>query len=158
MKKTKNKLIATVVYDKKIAQSYFNPGYYEYEQDRIKNLYKTYIEKQTLSASKKEDVTEIIEKFRNFGLDTENKIFRVLTGIRDRNIKYLKLKQNPIKHKNLINIISNPFILLAAYRTIRTKKGAMTPSIPIPKWLFDTLDDEQKEFHMKAFESPDGKP
>nr|YP_009463673.1 group II intron-encoded protein LtrA [Haematococcus lacustris]YP_009463740.1 group II intron-encoded protein LtrA [Haematococcus lacustris]AUW36495.1 group II intron-encoded protein LtrA [Haematococcus lacustris]AUW36562.1 group II intron-encoded protein LtrA [Haematococcus lacustris] len=54
-----------------------------------------------------------------------------------------------------MGIISNPFILLTAYRNIRSRAGAMIPASPLPQHEFKDLSPEQQEFAEKNFILPD---
>jgi hypothetical protein len=164
-----------VDFDKKIAMQYFKKGFYDQEQERIQNLYKNYLIKQKRQTPKSPIVSNIIEEytefgkeqaklisqnnakeiinnFNNFGLAQETKVFKILTNIRDTNIK---LEKSPKKHNDLIGLISNPFILASAYRTIRSKKGAMTESYPLPNFLFSQLDKDQQDFVTQTDSLPD---
>lgn len=163
MKKTKRikKLLkATVDYNKGIALSYFKKEFYIHEQDRIKNIFNNYLLKQKYSAPHTLPVDLLIEKFMEMAKETEIKIFKVLINIRDKSIKEIKTNRNNLikegyKYNNLINIISNPFILSSAYRTLRSKEGAMTPAYPLPKYIIKQLNPEQIEFVNRTYDFPD---
>jgi hypothetical protein len=149
---TKNKKIyANFDYDKKIAKSFHKTDYYEYEQDRIKTLFQKELDKEDLKTHFKKPVSYIIEKYVEMGKNQEIKVFSILEKIRDKNISNTKSKNNDI-----MNIVSNSFILLTAYRTIRKKKGALTEASNLPSFIYENLKEEQKDLYNKTIGMPDG--
>lgn len=104
-------LIASIDYDKKVAKSFHKTGFYNYEEDRLAHLFETHLEKKTLKAPHQLVVSELINEYVAFGKAYSIRIFKVLTGIRNKNIENIKEKLvNPPKHRDLINIIANPYI------------------------------------------------
>jgi len=157
VQKNKKKLVATTIYNKKIAMSFHDLRYYESEQDRLKYLSNRDIEKRELSTSEKDTVTNLITKYRNLGLVQERSIFNVLDSIRTRVISNLKNKDKVLPtHNNLINLVSNPYVLLASYRSIRKNKGTMTEAFHIPPSVVSTLSLDQQELLNSTQNIPDG--
>lgn len=115
-----------------------------------------YSDKFKLRTPHSDIVTDTIDKWKFIATTEETKIFKVLTNIRNKNIKFIQNKQLPTKHNNLIGIISNPFILIAAYRTIRVKKGALTPGAFLPTYMQNKLNQEQLKLIKSATTLPDG--
>ena len=70
---------------------------------------------ERLASTKQLDVSLKSLKWIEIGQNQENRLFNVLIGIRDSNIKNIKNKVKGNKHNNLLSIMSNPFILATAY-------------------------------------------
>ena len=136
------KLSPPVDYQKKVAKKFFKRDFYLYEQDRIENIFKTYLEKRRLRAPHQLPVDLRILDFIEMSKRTEAKVFRVLQNIRNRSITNIQQKKfskkKDSKFRDLLSILSNPFFLIAAYRTIRQKKGAMTLAQPLPPFIKKT--------------------
>lgn len=54
-----------------------------------------------------------------------------------------------------MSTVSNRYILIQAYRTIRVNKGTMTPASPMPKAEYDKLNETDKELANKLLALPD---
>jgi retron-type reverse transcriptase len=154
--KNKNELLASFVYDKKIAKSFHNTDYYETQQDARQNIVEIDDIKKKMATSKKQKVDEIFEKYKEKGEKERIQIFGVLKKIKDKVVIRLKNKQDLPIHNDILSIISNKHILLQAYRTIRKNKGAMTPAYPIPEKELNNLDEDQKTLINHLFRLPDG--
>lgn len=152
----KTKLESTIVYDDKIAQSFHKMAYFEAQVSHLRNIEE--IEKNRAETTGKRDmrITEIREKYQKLGMKTEIKIFGVLDKIKSRVTKSILNGENLPTHENLINIIAHPYVLLAAYRTVRTNKGAKSPAFPIPESEFNKLNKEQQQLYILLFNLPDG--
>lgn len=153
LKLRKKNLKATFDFNKKVAMRFHKRDFYEYEQDRIKNLWETHLEKSKLSTPHSPIVDEVINEYTQFGLTQEIKVFRILTNIRDKNIREV---DNPPKHQDLINIVANPFMLIAAYRTIRKNQGALTHAHFLPSHILNNFSDSQKNLYAQNYDLPDG--
>jgi hypothetical protein len=127
------------------------------DQDRLKNLENIDDIKRKLSTSSKERVTNIFAKYKELGETSERRIFRVLNNIRKKNQEHIELGQlsSYPKNDNLLSIISNKYILLAAYRSIRKNKGTMTPASFIPMKEYNQLSEEEKDFFIRLYDAPD---
>lgn len=136
---------ATVFYDKKVAKSYFKDKFYTYEQDRIKNMYENYIYNLSKSSPKSPVVMEIVDKYIDLAYRNQTTIFKVLHLMSKKVIHCLTNNEPLPTHRDLMGIVYNPFMLLAAYRNIRGKEGA-----------FKDLDIAQQEYVKKSFTLPDG--
>lgn len=60
------------------------------------------------------------------------------------------------KFDDLLGLVANPFILLAAYRTIRKNKGILTEAYPLPESVFWGLSYQEKAIYYKVYKFPDG--
>jgi retron-type reverse transcriptase len=150
------KLVAKITFNKKIAKGYHKVGYYSYEQDRIGNLYNQYLEKRRMATPHNETVTELFQKFIEDGKKRERNIAQILLKIRNRNMKCISTKTPLPKHSNLMNIVAHPFILVAAYRTIRKNKGALVRAAFLPRCMYKNLNNDQQKFLKDATTRPDG--
>jgi len=109
-----------------------------------------------VSTTPKKTVTEIINSYKERGLNQERSIFNVLDSIRNKVINHLKNKESPPTHNDLINLVANPYMLLAAYRTTRKNKGAMSEAYYLPQSEFIKLSTEQQELLYTSSKAPDG--
>ena len=90
-------------------------------------------------------VSALITNQISLAINTPIKPFVVLDKIRDKVIITLKNKQPLPTHKDLINLVSDPYMLIAAYKSVITKKGAMTEAQPPPDFVLDKLSPEQQK-------------
>lgn len=157
-KKRKSKKIVTskATFDKKVAVSFHDLGFYECEQDRLKWLKDRDKEKASVSTSDKEIVTQKIEEFRSLGATMERKVFQILDNIKNRNIACIKAGKELPTHSDLLNIIANPYVLCVAYRSIRKNKGALTEGFVLPSSVFKNLTPSQQSLLKKTYYLPDG--
>lgn len=150
------KLTATVTFSKEVAKSFHDIAYYEYEQDRLRNLCNLQKFKDNFSTSDKESVSEVINKYVDIFYKREQSIFNVLVHIRDRNIRAIKANRPLPMHDDLIQLVASPAILTVAYRSTRKNSGAMTPAYPFPLEMLNNLSPSQKAFAYTSFSLPDG--
>lgn len=156
MLKTTKKIKATYQFNKKIAKGFHKMAYYDYEQDRLKYLWENHLEKLKMGTSHQYRVTEVIDSYVEEGKKGKKRIFKVLAGIRNKNIHFIKNKvTNPPKHSQLNNLIANPHLLIQAYRNIRKNKGAMTEAYILPNYLLKTFNKEQMDLIKKSYNLPD---
>lgn len=162
-KKIKNKkdkqetnLTANFVYNEKVAKSFHNMEYFASEQNRLNNLVPIEEMKKEMTTKAKENVTEILNYYQNLAEKEEIKIFKVLQNIRNKNITSLKKGELLPNHNDLLSIVANPYMLVAAYRTIRKNKGSMTKASFIPYNEYLKLSTEEKILMQKLYEAPDG--
>jgi retron-type reverse transcriptase len=111
------------------------------------------LEKLKMSTPHQIKVSEIIDKYVEIGKSKEKHIFKVLSGIRNKNIK--NKISNPPKHSQINNLIANPYILIQAYRTIRKNKGATTKAYILPNYLLKTFNKKQLTFIKSSYNLPD---
>lgn len=155
-KQKREKLIATFVYDKKVAKSFHKMDYYKSQTLNTKEIVNMSEIKSKLATPKRLKVDSVIEKFKEKAMTKQKSIFRVLTKMRDRTINAIR-KGEPLPiHKDIMSIISNRYILIQAYRTIRKNKGTMSPAYPIPAKVLARLTDKNQEIVNKLFGLPDG--
>lgn len=155
----KKALVATVKYDRKVAMRFHDLRYQETEQERIKSYVRREADKERFSTSKKVAVTAIFSQYQEAARATNISVFRNLIKIRDRSIKEVinngTDKFNK-KFDDLLGVVANPYILLAAYRTIRKNKGILTEAYPLPESVFWGLSAQEKAMYYKVYKFPDG--
>lgn len=137
--KLKEILKSNITYNAEIARSFHKLGYYISEQERYSSIQKIDDVKKSLSTTKDVIVSETLKKYTDFALQCEIKIFNVLIKIKNKVRLTIKNKQDLPTHNNLVSIISNPYMLMAAYRTIRPNKGTMAKAAFIPIKEYDML-------------------
>lgn len=160
MSKKKNKSIkiqASIKFDKKIAKSFSKMTYAKAQSINLKHY--TYLEEEKLrlGTPRLEQITELLEYYRELGFTKYSSTALVLQGIYKKN-KEGALKEKHITNSNLLSILTKPETLLLAYREIKGNKGAMTKSATasISKEDFNNLTDSQKILYEKSFTFPDG--
>jgi hypothetical protein len=72
-------------------------------------------------------------------------VIPTLKKIKDKVIITIQKKQPLPTHDNLINLVSDPYMLIQAYRSIRSKKGAMTEAQPPPEFVLNKLNEQQQK-------------
>lgn len=156
-RKIKPKLVATVKFDQKVANSYHDLRYYEAEQERYHTLAYRDIEKEILQTTNKDNVTFVFKASQKKAQDKESRIFifKALTKIRDKSIKMAK-KKKIVPFKDIFNLVYHPLLLLQAYRTVRGKKGALTEAYPLPASVFNMLSQKEKYKYVQLYKCPDG--
>jgi retron-type reverse transcriptase len=116
------------------------------------------IEKQKfkLSTPRWEYVTEILDFYKNLGETGELKspTGKILLGLYNKN-KEAALNGNKVMNTNLMSIISKTEILLLAYRSIKSNKGAMTKGETMSADQWNNLTEDQKELYLKSLTFPD---
>jgi retron-type reverse transcriptase len=149
-------LKSNLTYNSEIARSFHKLGYYINQQERYGSIQKIDDVKQSLSTTKDTIVSEKLKKYIDFAIQCEIKIFNVLTKIKNKVRLTINNKQDLPTHNNLVSIISNPYVLLAAYRTIRPNKGTMSKAAFIPIKEYESLDPEEQNLLVHMWEAPDG--
>lgn len=159
MNKKKKQKQATVIYDKKVADSFQKTQYYESQNDYRKNIVKIDETKRKiggLSDGEHYRVTELINEYIEKAESQEASVFKVLEKIRIK-VQNSIIDEQPLpKHNDLIGLISNKYILLAAYKHTRKNKGSMTMAYPVPDHILNTFSPKGQEFIKKSTELPDG--
>ena len=150
---------ATVIYDKKVANSFQKTQYYDSQNDYRKNIVKIDETKRIigrLADGEHYKVTELINEYIKKAESQEASVFKVLEKIRKK-VQNSIIEGKPIpKHNDLIGLISNKYILLAAYKHTRKNKGSMTMAYPVPNHILNTFSSKGQEFIKKSTELPDG--
>mmetsp|Transcript_9508 Transcript_9508/g.27192 ORF Transcript_9508/g.27192 Transcript_9508/m.27192 type:complete len:809 (-) Transcript_9508:3728-6154(-) len=154
--KPNKKLQAKIIYDEDIAKSFHNTDYYESQHDHKKNVVEIDEAKRKLSTSNWELVNSIIDTQIEAAKNEKYRIFKILYNIRIKVVTHIEEGMELPTHKDLLNIIANRHILLAAYRTTRKNKGIMTVAHPLSKEDFNKLDKASQDFIEKSYGLPDG--
>ena len=157
MKKRKLIIKSTFTFDKKAAKKMVNAQYYAAEGSNYKNLAYIEEEKQRLSPPKIEDVTRLLDCYKNLGLSEEGKspIGKILLAIYNKNKRSAKIGEKAI-NTNLISLVSHPETLLLAYREIRGNKGALTPGAEKTPGELSLMTDDQLKLYLETEIFPDG--
>jgi retron-type reverse transcriptase len=154
--KNKKILSSTIIFNKKIAQSFHNTQYYENQNYVRLHMVKLDEIKKKMATPKQIEVSLLLDDYKEKAKTETIRVFRVLLNIRNKVVACIKNNKPLPKHNDLINLISNRYILLQAYRTIRKNKGTMTQAQPMPNKEFEKLDNNQKDLIIKLSELPDG--
>lgn len=154
--KKKKKLISQIKYKKKIALSFHDLGLYECEQERIKFLADREKIKPKVSTNDTEEVTRVLNYYKEKGMREQNQIFAVLESIKNKTYNAL-LKGDPLPtHSEILDLVGNESIMTVAYRTVRKNEGAMTPAYFLPSSVFRNLPPTQQEVIFSSYWLPDG--
>jgi len=136
--------------------SFHDLGFYECTQERIKFLADRDKIKAKVSTQDTEEVTKVLNHYKEKGMNEQVKIFKVLESIRTKTYDTL-LKGNPLPtHKEILEIVGNESIMAVAYRTVRKNEGAMTPAYFLPNNIFKNLPPTQQEIIFDSYWLPDG--
>lgn len=154
--KKRNPVNAVVSFDAEIAKTYHNVDYSKAEESRLNNLSDSEAEKAALRSGTKQRVSDMLDIYIAKAKNSEIRVFRILTSIRDRNVEAIRRGLPTPKHNNIISLVAHPAILLASYRTIRKNAGALTRSYPLPSIIFNRLSLAEQEFARSSFKFPDG--
>lgn len=151
-----NKLKSNIEeYNTTIAKSFHKLDYYIAEGYRILNTYAIEKEKSVVHTDNKDKTTEIINKYVKLIDTVQQKELRILNAIYQTNKNAAINNLEPPIHKDIMSIISNPIILISAYRNIRKNKGALTKAF-IPEFQIKTLPIKEQEILIKKSKLPDG--
>jgi retron-type reverse transcriptase len=156
MNKKKSNLKATFLYNKKIANSFHNTDYYSSQQDHRKNVVNIDKTKRKITSIPYKKVDEIIERQIQAAKNEKFKIYRILANIRNKVIKCIEKDEPLPKHKDLLNLVANKYMLLLAYKTTRKNKGAMTIAHPLPESEMAKLNEEERNYIKKSYGLPEG--
>lgn len=155
MKVKKKKLIIKIKFDKKIAMRFSNTLYYRSMEDDIKNLPQRDKEKIKYSTTRKKDVTDLINKYKEQLAKKSQGVWAILQGIYRKN-RIAAGAGYDVKNRDLIGLVSSVPMLMTAYKTIRKNKGATTLAAQMCRNKFYNLDIEQRRFVTRSSRSPDG--
>ncbi len=162
----KLKLRAKTSFNTKTAMSFSRTDYYRACIQNYKMDAFIQSEKRRLATSKKDIVRGVIKKWKEVGQTGPPSKYKVINSIAEKNSKIAEKekKENiwgenskPPIHSNLIGIVSDPNILMMAYRTIRGNRGTMTKAMPITKDKLTKLSEQEQEKVVKFYHIPDGK-
>lgn len=147
---------SSIEYDKKIAKQYHNVGYYESEGFHKKNLGFMEEEKIKHKTKKKGKVTIKIKELLN-QVGKNDKVFQILEKIYKKNqdFAFNKTGTKPI-NSDLLNLLADENLLLAAYKKVRKNKGATTQAYEMSEKNYKSKNEEQKSWINKTTNSPDG--
>jgi retron-type reverse transcriptase len=108
------------------AEQHHNDAYYVTSEDRIANMDAIQASKEVLRTPKNKKVTKIIRTALKDAKAKKQRIFNVLDRIYKKNVKHAFGGLHPPIHNNILSLVGHPQMLLQAYTTIRSNKGAMT--------------------------------
>lgn len=148
-------LVASIVYNKKIAMSFHNTKYYEAQSEYQSSLVELERVKLTLSTSHKERVTTIFEEYKKKGESRVYAIHGVLFNIREKTMKAIINKKPLPKVDDILSVVGNINVLLCAYRTIKGNVGALSSAWEIPIAEANRLSDDQRILLDSLFNLPD---
>ena len=130
--------------------------YFESQTLALKRIEEIHEKRNETSVPNKFEVDEIFLEFQEKAEKEELAIFKVLTNMRDKVVKSIKNGTPPPTHDDLINIVSNKYILISAYKATRKNKGSMTRAYPIPEKQFQRYSPDLQDIIVKLFKLPDG--
>lgn len=159
-KKFKKTLKSNFKFDKKQAMKFSKIQYYRAQAKNMAAYDFIEKEKLRLSTPRWEKVTQILEYYKTLGENNWTSTpAKILAGIYNKNKKAALLekkgKMTEVLNTKLINIVSDPQILLLAYRTIKGNKGAMTRATVVSKETLNSLNEKQRQIYYKSLCFPD---
>lgn len=152
----KPKLVATFTYDRKMAMSFHDATYYQAQLHYKKRMGDIMTYKGLTYTQDKLFVTLMFEHYKQQALKGTISIFNVLININKKNKESISSGLPLPIHGDLMSIISNMHILIAAYRTVRKNKGSMTKASPIPIAEYYKLSSSQQILCDQLYEAPEG--
>ena len=155
-KKKRVTLKATFLFDKKVALRFHDSRYYAVTGEDIKRQEFRLNEKRRLSTKKRVSVTSIIEKYKSIAVRKTNSIWSILNNVYKRNAKLAFNNQTPVRHSDLNYLVSQVSLLLVAYKSIRSNKGALTQAYVLSYPRLSKLGHIQRRFISKTYGTPDG--
>jgi len=138
--------VVSLIEEKDPSRFHKSIDYYNSLAMDIKNIKTIKRENAQLKTEKKIEITEKIREYRNKAITEPEKIFKVLKGIYNKNVNCATTAQAPPKHKDLLNIVAHPSMLILAYKKIKGNKGATTKGAsPPPEWWNGFKDEDKKD-------------
>lgn len=154
---------STFTFDKKMAIRLCKVEYYKAQAKNMAAYAHIQKEKARLSTPQQEIVTSLLEKYKQMGLDQWTSTpGKILLGIYNKN-KYAaqekakdpSLNTENIQNSKLLNLISDPQMLLLAYTAIKGNKGSMTEGAEQSIQKINTYTQKQLEIYYKSLQFPD---
>lgn len=155
IKKT-DKLRSKIIFNHKIALTFAKTKYYEVMGEDISTLPKRAAEKKKYSTPKRKRITKLLRLYKDELLRKSEGTWNILLGIYKKNQKAAMGDSSIPKQSNLLYLISSIPMLLLAYRSIRSNKGANTLASHLSTGRLNTKNSTQRRFLSKTFKAPDG--
>ena len=153
--KIKTNLKSTIQFDLQQAKRSDKIDYYKTQALYMRMYNEIQKEKIKLATPKWEYVTDLINWYKNLGEEEwKSPVGKTLLGIYKKN-KEGVLKGKKVLNTKLIQVVSRPELLLLAYKSIRSNKGAMTEGTIISKDKWKKLDEDQKKLYLNSLTFPD---
>lgn len=149
------KLRSKIKYDPKKSGSYHKTEYYQTVQKKIKNQETIQTEKKLLKTKKKEEITELIRKYKNLLKTKSLSLAKRLKCIYKRNQEAVD-KGTKIKNTHLMKLLTSLPLLVISYKKIRKNKGSMTVASILSNENYDALTPNQRNYYNKISQTPDG--
>lgn len=159
-KKFKKTLKSNFQFDKKQAIKFSKMQYYQAQAKSMAAYDFIEKEKLRLSTPRWEKVTQILEHYRMLGEENWTSTpAKILVGIYNKNKQTALLektgKKTEVLNTKLISIVSDPQILLLAYRTIKGNRGAMTRAAEVSTETLNSFNEKQRKIYYKSLCFPD---
>lgn len=139
---------STIEYDKNIANKFQDTRYYENMQYFIKNKKLIEQEKITLEKEYKKLVLDIVKE-NNYSFEYE-KVFEILKKIYEKNTKYAFGSGKKPLNSNILGLIAEVPLLIAAYNIVRKDPASMTLASLVSKERYEKVDVKQNNFTNKT--------